>query len=222
MRIHPVFYGFLVLGVFLGTILAFQSAGVWSVSGKITASGEQVQPDAADVDSIKGWMTLEQISTTYQVPLADLLAQFDLPLDTSASTAIKDLETDTFSVTNLRAWLLERMALLNEDSGSAVKLAIPTPSGSPIAATPDAPIENPAATPPVAAPTADASIDKTVTGKNTFQDLINWGVPKETIEKVLGRTIPDPSMVIKDYLNAQGVEFSSIKAALQTEVDKIK
>ncbi len=108
MRIHPIFYGALVLTVFLGIVLGFQTAGVWSVSGKITTDGSQVQPSVADVSTIKGWMTLEQISTTYDVPLAELLSQFDLPADTAPSTALKDLESDLFSVTNLRAWLQSR------------------------------------------------------------------------------------------------------------------
>jgi hypothetical protein len=108
MRIHPLIYGILVLSVFLGTILGFQAAGFWSVSGKLTADGEAVQPSAADVNSIKGWMTLEQITVTYDVSLSDILEQFDLPGDTPASTAVKDLESDIFSVTELRAWLLEQ------------------------------------------------------------------------------------------------------------------
>ncbi len=36
MRINPFIYGVFVLVVFMGTILGFQAAGIWSVSGKIT------------------------------------------------------------------------------------------------------------------------------------------------------------------------------------------
>jgi hypothetical protein len=105
MKIKPVVYGVLVLALFFGVILSFQAAGIWSVSGKVTSGGERVQPSAADVNSIKGWMTLEQISTTFNVPVSDIITQFDLPADTSSDTAIKDLESDSFSVTNLREWL---------------------------------------------------------------------------------------------------------------------
>ena len=66
MRIKPYLFGILVLVIFLGTILAFQAAGIWSISGKTTASGEAVQPSADDVNTIKGWMTLEQISNRIQ------------------------------------------------------------------------------------------------------------------------------------------------------------
>lgn len=39
MRIHPILYGILVVSVFLGIILGFQAAGVWSISGKVGADG---------------------------------------------------------------------------------------------------------------------------------------------------------------------------------------
>jgi hypothetical protein len=110
MRIKPIIYGVFVLVVFFGIILGFQAAGIWSTSGKVTASGEQAQPFAADVNTIKGWMTLEQVSTTFNVPVADLLKQFDLPSDTLPTTALKDLESDTFDITALRDWLQSRVA----------------------------------------------------------------------------------------------------------------
>lgn len=108
MKIKPIVYGMIVLVVFLGTIMGFQQAGVWSTSGKVTGSGEQVQPSAADVETIKGWMTIEQVSTTFNVPVPEILSAFDLPADTSAGTALKDLESDTFDIPALRTWLQER------------------------------------------------------------------------------------------------------------------
>jgi hypothetical protein len=105
MKINPFVYGVIVLVVFLGVIFGFQAAGVWSTSGKVDTSGKALQPSAADVDTIKGWMTLEQVSTTFGVPVAEILTAFDLPADTSASTALKDLESDTFDIPTLRIWL---------------------------------------------------------------------------------------------------------------------
>jgi hypothetical protein len=109
MRINSMIYGFLVVAVFLGVILGFQATGSWSVSGKTTASGEQIQPSAMDVNTIKGWMTLEQVSSTFNVPLADILTEFNLSADTPPATPIKELESDLFSVTALRAWLQSRL-----------------------------------------------------------------------------------------------------------------
>jgi hypothetical protein len=109
MKINPFVYGVLVLVVFLGMIFGFQGAGVWSTSGKVGASGERIQP-SADVNTIKGWMTLEQVSTTFNVPVAEILSAFNLPADTPASTALKDLESDTFDIPALRTWLQERQS----------------------------------------------------------------------------------------------------------------
>jgi hypothetical protein len=108
MKINPFVYGAIVLIVFLGIIFGFQQAGIWSTSGKVTASGQSVQPSAADVNSIKGWMTLEQVSSTFNVPLADILITFNLPADTPAGTALKDVENDSFDIPALRTWLQER------------------------------------------------------------------------------------------------------------------
>jgi LysM repeat protein len=108
MKINPFVYGLIVVIVFFGTIVGFQQAGVWSTSGKVDGGGQQIQPSAADVNTIKGWMTLEQVSTTFGVPVADILSAFDLPADTPASTALKDVESETFSVSTLRTWLQER------------------------------------------------------------------------------------------------------------------
>jgi len=211
MRIKPYLFGILVLAIFLGTILVFQTAGIWSVSGKTTSSGEAVQPSVFDVNTIKGWMTLEQIVSVYNVPLADLLSQFNLPADTPASTAIKDLESDLFSVTSLRDWLRSRMQPVQPEATTA-------------------PIEQTAPTPTVITsehettllPTQHVAADKTVTGKTTFQELIDWGVPVEAIRQVIGGDLPAPTTVIKDFVTQKNMDFPAIKAALQAEVDKTK
>lgn len=62
----------------------------------------------------------------------------------------------------------------------------------------------------------------TVKGKTTFGDLILWGVPKETIEALIGADMPDPAMKVKDYAAANGLDFETLKPALQAEVDKVK
>ncbi len=58
-----------------------------------------------------------------------------------------------------------------------------------------------------------------VTGKTTFQDLIDWGVKKEAIEETLGEAIPEPTMIIKDFATSKGLEFSTLKTNLQALLD---
>jgi hypothetical protein len=103
MKINPIAYGFIVLIVFFGIILGFQSAGIWSTSGKVDSSGKAIQPSGTDPSTIKGWMTLDQIGNTYNIPLEEILAQFNLPAETPATTALKDLESDTFDTSPLAA-----------------------------------------------------------------------------------------------------------------------
>lgn len=211
MRINPYLFGILVLVIFLGTIWGFQAAGIWSISGKLTGSGKAVQPAADNVDTIKGWMTLEQIVNTYNVSLADILAQFSLPADTPISTAVKDLESDTFSVTELRAWLQSRM-----EPTQPTTTPIPaqqethTPAGTP---------DEPQST---LLPSEHIEPDKKVTGKTTFQEILDWGVPEETMREIIGGELPALSTIVKDYATQTGMAFSEIKDALQAEADKIK
>lgn len=217
MKINPTLYGILVVITFFGIIMGFQIAGVWSTSGKVSASGEAIQPDAADVNSIKGWMTLEQISTTYNVPVAEILTQFNLPTDTSPTTAVKDLESDTFDTTNLREWLSSR---ISSQSDIPVPPAAPTPTISPLPT--DVP---PDITTPASLPTPEAadhtSTPGTLTGKTTFQELLDWGLPADAIRQIIGGDIPAPSTIVKDYVTGQGMEFSTVKTMLQTELDKL-
>jgi len=61
-----------------------------------------------------------------------------------------------------------------------------------------------------------------VKGKTVFGDLIAWGVPQETIEGLIGMSMPDPAMSVKDFASANGLDFETLKPALQAEVDKVK
>jgi hypothetical protein len=60
-----------------------------------------------------------------------------------------------------------------------------------------------------------------VKGKTTFGELIQWGVPQTTIEELIGVSMPDPAMTLKDFASANGLNFETLKPALQAEVDKV-
>jgi len=109
MRVNPFIYGALILLLFLGVIGGAKAAGVWSVSGKLTSSGDNVLPTGTNVEEIKGWMTLDDVSTAYSVPMAEILAAFGLPADTPGTSLVKSLESATFSTANLRTWLKARL-----------------------------------------------------------------------------------------------------------------
>jgi len=64
--------------------------------------------------------------------------------------------------------------------------------------------------------------DYLIKGKTIFGDLIRWGVPQETIEQIIGTSMPDPAMKVKDFVLANGLDFETVKEELQAEVDKVK
>lgn len=103
-------YGLLVVVVFGGVIGLGALSGTWQTSGRTTAGGERVAPAGESVTEIKGWMAVGEVATAFNVPLPELLAAYALPPDTDPATALKDLESDLFSVTALRDWLEARSA----------------------------------------------------------------------------------------------------------------
>ncbi|MFZ1239514.1 MAG: hypothetical protein WAV66_09215, partial [Anaerolineae bacterium] len=111
-RVNPFVYGILILTLFFGVIGGAKAAGFWSISGRMTSAGGKVLPTGANTpanaEEIKGWMTLDDVSAAYKVPVAEMLAALNLPADTPGATQIKSLESDTFSTADLRAWLAAR------------------------------------------------------------------------------------------------------------------
>jgi len=61
-----------------------------------------------------------------------------------------------------------------------------------------------------------------VAGKTTFQNLLDWGVKQEDIEKTIGQPLPSLNLLIKDWATAQGLSFSTLKSQLQALVDAVK
>jgi len=107
-RIPLVAYGLLVLAIFGSVIGIGMLSGTFQTSGQTTAAGERVAPQGETVTEIKGWMAIGDVADAWSVPLPEILAAFDLQADTAPSTALKDLESDLFSVTALRDWLEAR------------------------------------------------------------------------------------------------------------------
>jgi hypothetical protein len=104
-RITPVAYGLLVVVVFAGVIGIGMASGTFQTTGRTTAGGGRVAPQGESVTEIKGWMAIGDVASAWSVPLPEVLAAFDLPADTPPATALKDLESEMFSVSALRDWL---------------------------------------------------------------------------------------------------------------------
>ena len=219
MRVKPIIFGVGVVIVFMSVIWISQATGYWSTSGKVTTSGDLVNPSADDVDTIKGWMTLNQISDTYAVTLVEILQEFSLPADTRGETAIKDLESDTFEVTLLRDWLESRM--ISEEPAMATPVSTEQPLQDAVLPTEEA-TASIALHPTTEITETHIAPEKTITGKTTFQELIDWGLDLKVIESVIGTPFPGGEIIIKDYITGKGLEFSTVKTMLQGELDHIK
>lgn len=61
----------------------------------------------------------------------------------------------------------------------------------------------------------------TVARKTIFADLLDWGVPVDQIEIIIGGEIPNRLVLVYDYCIENGLSFGTIKTELQAEVDKL-
>mgnify|MGYP001038354853 CR=1 FL=1 len=59
-----------------------------------------------------------------------------------------------------------------------------------------------------------------VKGNTTFGDLLSWGVSKDTIEQILDLPIGKAGVTVRDYCIENGIEFSTVKTALQAAADQ--
>jgi hypothetical protein len=108
--IHPYLYAALGLLLLFGTIQVSKETGFWTTSGRVTGTGEAVVLTGNDPLEIKGWMTIEQVATAYQVRPADLKSATGIPSEVPDSTALRDVErlAPGFSAQGVRDWLLAR------------------------------------------------------------------------------------------------------------------
>jgi hypothetical protein len=61
-----------------------------------------------------------------------------------------------------------------------------------------------------------------IKGKTTFAELLNWGLEADRIEEILGVQMPlSTGMTVKDFCTQNRLSFETIKADLQSEVDKL-
>lgn len=68
-------------------------------------------------------------------------------------------------------------------------------------------------------PESSEELDRTIKGKTTFKEVLDWGVSQAEIEAILGGKVPGTGLTIRDYCDQQGIEFSTVKSALQEKID---
>ncbi len=61
--------------------------------------------------------------------------------------------------------------------------------------------------------------DRTVKGSTTFKMLLDWGVSEADIRKLFGGEMGATGVTVQDYCTEKGIEFSTVKTALQDLVN---
>jgi hypothetical protein len=109
MRLNPYVYGVLALVLFLSVIYGAKAGGYWHTSDRVTESGEVVTIDVNDVDTVKGWMVVEDVAKAFGIPAAEIFAGLKLPADTPTDQQLKEImRANDMEVDDLRDWLKKR------------------------------------------------------------------------------------------------------------------
>lgn len=133
---------------------------------------------------------------------------------------LADLEARAVGGTSAAATTQPAETAPAETTTAAVpKAAVSTtaPAGTTTAAAAE-----PAATAPSGTGTADHATtteDRTIKGKTTFKELLDWGVAEADIRQVFGGEMGATGVAVRDYCTEKGIEFSTVKTELQKLVD---
>jgi hypothetical protein len=146
-----------------------------------------------------------------------------LPFEAAATTA---LPAAAVAVLNAKGGLsAEQVADLEARAvgGELTEAAVPaTTTAAPVAASAaaePAPAAAPAASGSSTADHSATAEDRTIKGKTTFKELLDWGVDEADIRKVFGGDMGATGVTVRDYCTEKGIEFSTVKTALQELVN---
>lgn len=247
MKMSSPLVAAIILVVVAGGIALASGMGLWQTeSSKVPArytSGEaEGQYNPAD---IRGSYTLSDVSEAFGIPVEVLAQAFGLEQESAASSLqVKILEEEYGPIGELEIGTDSMRLFVARYLGLPITAASDTGLPQPAAAiltargtlTPEEEAELrartvtlpaagdvvPAAAPADAAPAAEHEVaeETSVKGKTTFGELLSWGVSREDIEQLLGAEMGPGNMAIRDYCANVGIEFSTIKDALQQLVDR--
>lgn len=108
-----------------------------------------------------------------------------------------------------------------EPASAAPAASAPAPAAT--ASAPAASATAPTATAPAgstsAADNAATTEDRSIKGKTTFKELLDWGVSEADIRSVFGGEMGATGMAVRDFCTQKGIEFSTVRTALQDLVN---
>ena len=237
----------IVLVMMFGGIAFSSFMGWWATESNKTPAAftEGEYAGQANPADIRGSYTFGDISKSFEVSPEVLAQAFHIEGEDLAAFTVKDLEglnlESEFEIgtASVRLFVAYYTGLPFDTTGQEIYL--PQAAAEILRAKGDLPADRLAylenhsvgaeTTLPIpddaAAPTPTASLpatgtEYTIKGKTTFGELVTWGVPEAFIEQLIGAPMPDPAMTLKDYAAANGLDFETLKPALQAQVDKVK
>ena len=205
----------------------------------------------ANPADIRGSYTFGDVEKNFGIPPSVLVQAFNIESDDPATFAVKgleemyaaseveigtasvrlfvafynglpfDLSTDIY-LPEEAAVLLKERTLTPEQLTYLEAHTVPRSASTAVAAPEADSAPETESTPVAEAAASEESTEKLVKGKTTFQEILDWGVSQEVIEQVMGAPMPNPLTKVKDFCAEQGLNFETIKPALQAEVDKVK
>ncbi len=244
MKIKAIPLAITVIVFVFGGIAVSDFFGVWHTeSTKIPikyTSGEFT--GEYNPDDIRGSYTFADVSTTFELPVEDLKRAFGIAADTEASSfKNKDLEglygealPDNQEIGNGSVKIfvalykglpieLDDETYLPQEAANIIKEHQPnlTEEQRIYLDTHSIDISNLLDNSAIITTTEEEHDEDEIkiTGNTTFKEALDWGISKEVIEEVIGGTMPNPVMKIKDYCMEKEISFSTIKDTLQEKLE---
>jgi hypothetical protein len=225
IRVNKYLVPVLAVVTLLGSVWVAKAAGVWQISGR-----DQVLLDEsgqADPQGIKGWMTLNDVSETYGVPLEALYCMIGASPDIAPGTALKDLEK---LVPGMEVWALRAEVAAYQDGswmpedgcfedGAIEEPPQPTPTPMPEHIPQGAGEGRGEGQGEGFSLPQDGSrlAGSEIKGRMTVQEVIDHcQVPLETLVAELG--LPDnvdTRLWMRDLANQYGIEVSTVREVVE-------
>lgn len=238
MRVRSSIVTAAVLVIFMGGIGLSSALNLWKTeSTKVPVTYSQgAFAGRSNPADIRGSYTLDDIVKHFPVPINELVKAFALQdVQTPSAFAVKGLEARYASLVTQgyeigtssvrlfvalyaglpydlseETYLLDAGATLLKEKGNLSTEQLAYLDKHTVAA--PSPNQSSVSLPPV------AEDPKTIKGKTTFKELLDWGLSRETVEQVTGKKLPALQTSLADFCTENGLQFSTIKSALQEKI----
>lgn len=238
MKVNTLIVAIIVLVMVFGVIALASVLGFWNTVSTKEPKRYSIGEEAGEYNpaDIKGSYTFGEISELFEIPLEDLGHAFALKDESKfkafqckeleeiyITSSAQDKEVGTDSVRIFVALYKSLPITLNYDTYFPKPAVNMLDSKANLTEDQTRYLENHTIIPLNAEATTESSestsTDRTIKGSTTFKELLDWGVKKEDIERIIDDKIPNTEKTLKDYATTKGIEFSTFKEQIQKLID---